>query len=267
MPVSLPVPLPRDLLVALAQGPGLLLCLDYDGTLAEITADPAAAWPYQGIRQQLQRLTSSRNKVSVAIITGRTLSDLKRLLGIEAGLFFSGVHGLELDEPGAQPSFTADALACASELAAARRWLTNNVPAGRGFTIEDKRVALGLHYRRAEGAEAAAVCDRFARFVTRETPRLKLVWLKMLAEAMPRVASKARALISLKTRMPQSYVTAYFGDDTTDEDAFAALKQNDIGILVGPERASHATYRVDGPAAVAEELRSLTRSDDRARPL
>jgi trehalose-phosphatase len=259
MPVSLPAPLPRELLATVAQGPGLLLCLDYDGTLAEITTDPAQAWPYDGVRELLQHLITLRSKISIAIITGRTLSGVKRLLGIESGLFFSGVHGLELDEPGGHACFTADALACAPDLAAVRQWLSDNVPPGRGFVVEDKRVALGLHYRLAETTEAAELCDRFAHFVASETPALKLVWLKMLAEAMPNTASKARALTSLKARSPASYVTAYFGDDTTDEDAFAALEEKDIGVLVGARRLTRATYQVDGPAVLVGELRSLTR--------
>src|SRR5208337_4934829 len=163
--------------------------------------------PYDCVREQLQRLILLRSKISIAIVTGRTLSSVKRLLGIKSGLFFSGVHGLELDEPGGQPCFAADALACAPDLAAVRQWLSDNVPLGRGFVIEDKRVALGLHYRLAEPTEAAELCDRFARFVACETPALKLVRLKMLAEAMPKTASKGRALISLKTLTPASYVT------------------------------------------------------------
>ena len=258
MPARLPAPLPRGLLATIAQGPGLLLCLDYDGTLAEITADPAAARPYRGVRQQLRRLASSHNnKVSVAIVTGRKLAEVKRLLGIKSTLSFSGIHGLEHDEPGAEPRFTPEALECASELAAVRSWLARNVPDDRGFRIEDKQVALGLHFRLADAKEAAALSERLARFVAGETPRLKLVRLKMLAEVMPRAASKAREVVALKKRAPKSYVTAYFGDDTTDEDAFAALAKNDIGVLVGAERESLAKYRVDGPAAVLRELRSL----------
>ena len=159
--------------------------------------------------------------------------------------------------PAGKPCFTSESLAYAGELAIVRRWLACNVPAGRGFRIEDKQIALGLHYRLADPKEAAPLCDRFAQLVSRETPRLKLVFLKMLAEAMPRVASKARALVAAKTLMPKSYVTAYIGDDTTDEDAFAALGQDDIGVLAGARHASLAGYWVDGPAAVARELRSL----------
>ena len=257
MPLRLPSPLPRGLLAGVVQGQGLLLCLDYDGTLAEITDDPSTAWPREGAREELQRLTRSHNRLAIAIVTGRSLADLKRLLRIETGIFFSGVHGLELDEPGKTAVFSADALACTSELAAIRRWLVQNIPGDRGFMIEDKRIALGLHYRRAEPTEAAEVCERLADFVARETPRLKLLRLKMLAEVMPRVASKARALVTLKARMPRSYLTAYFGDDATDEDALAALPPEDIGILVGGARVSHAVYRVDGPGAVVDELRAL----------
>jgi trehalose 6-phosphate phosphatase len=53
---------------------------------------------------------------------------------------------------------------------------------------------------------------------------------------------------------------AYFGDDRTDEDAFAALAPSDFGVLVGPERATLARHRLRDPAAVADELRSLVLS-------
>jgi trehalose 6-phosphate phosphatase len=257
MPVRQPAPLPPDLLSGLAIHSGLLLCLDYDGTLAEIAAEPELARPWEESRRQLERLSASPGKIAVAIVTGRTLSDVKSLLGIESGLFFSGVHGLELDAPGEKPSFISAALECAPDLAAVRRWLADNVPDARGFRIEDKQVAVGLHYRGADANEAARLCERFAEFVALHAPRLKLVRLKMLAEAMPRAASKAHAVLALKEHVPESYVTAYFGDDTTDEDAFGALGQSDLGVLVGPPRESRARYQVDGPAQVARELRVL----------
>jgi trehalose-phosphatase len=233
------------------------LCLDYDGTLAAIASDPASAEPYRGAREQVERLSASSAKMSVAILTGRTLADLKRISALGSGLLLSGVHGLELNDPDGAPHFHEAALACTDELAVVRQWLTENVPAGRGFIIEDKRIALGLHYRHADKTEAAGLCEKIGAFVLHETPRLKLVWLKMLAEVMPRIASKGRALLMLKARMPASYATAYFGDDTTDEDAFAVLGPADAGILVGAERPSFAAYRVADPAAVVDELRGL----------
>jgi trehalose 6-phosphate phosphatase len=250
-------PLPRGLLAQLAGQRGLLLCLDYDGTLAEIAPDPDRAVPVDGVREALGRLVGARTKVAVAIVTGRRIAAVRRLLGIERGLGFSGVHGLEFVHPDGAEGFTSEALACVDELATVRRWLAREVPRDRGFWIEDKQVALGLHYRAADPVEARALCDRFAAFVATNAPRLKLLALKMLAEAMPRAASKGRALAFLRSAFRSPRAVAYFGDDTTDEDAFAALGPNDLGVFVGADRPSRARYRVDNPAAVAAELAAL----------
>ena len=48
----------------------------------------------------------------------------------------------------------------------------------------------------------------------------------------------------------------YAGDDVTDEDAFAALREGDIGLKIGPG-VSLADHRVRGPAEVTEVLRRL----------
>jgi len=143
-------------------------------------------------------------------------------------------------------------------LARARKWLQEHVRSERGFWIEDKEIAIGLHYRDANPEEAQKLAQLFSEFVARETPRLKVMPLKMLAEAMPRAAgNKGRTVAELKHRLPESSVAAYFGDDTTDEDAFAALGANDVSVLVGPERATAAHYRVMGPESVRDELQAL----------
>jgi trehalose 6-phosphate phosphatase len=49
-------------------------------------------------------------------------------------------------------------------------------------------------------------------------------------------------------------VPVYVGDDTTDEDAFTAIRSIGIGIRVGPPRASAARYRLSDPAAVHHVL-------------
>jgi trehalose 6-phosphate phosphatase len=252
----IPGPLPPELLGRLAAGPGLLLCLDYDGTLAEITADRANARPFAGVHRELKRLRS-RDKITVAIVTGRTIAEVKRLLGIDDGLIFSGVHGLEFDWGDGKASFVPEAFGPAPELATVREWLAGNVPEGSGFHIEDKGFAVGLHYRLANVGEAQAVCARLEHFIASETRQLKVVHLKMLAEVMPRVASKARALLALRPHVPSSYVTAYFGDDTTDEDAFRVLAPGDVAVLVGEERKTLAHFRVSHPADVVRELRAL----------
>lgn len=252
-----PSPLPRGMLATIAQRRGILLCLDYDGTVSDITSDAANARPVEGIVTSIGRIASASTQARVAIVTGRRIEEVKRLLGIESGILFSGVHGLEFCDTNGEVSFVPDAIECAPDLARVKQWLRANVPESRGFRIEDKVAALGLHYRQADEPEAAELCRKFSKFVSTTAPRLKVVQLKKIAEAMPRCASKARAIAMLKAQTPRTFATFYFGDDTTDEDAFAALADDDVGVLVGASRATRALYRLPAPNALAIELSQL----------
>ena len=254
---SVPQPLPKGLLVDLAAAHGLGLLLDYDGTLAEIVNDPSKAKPLPEIPSLIDQIAARNDRILVAIVTGRRISEVKELLGVRSLALFSGVHGLEVSDRNGKTEFTAAALKCKDDLQRVRQWLKDRTPSGRGFWVEDKEVAIGLHYRNADLEEARAMCAQFAEFVERNAPSLKVVPLKMILEAMPKSAGKHLAVAHFKERFPRSFVTVYFGDDTTDEDAFASLGKHDIGILVGPPRQSAASYCVATPQAVADELRSL----------
>jgi trehalose 6-phosphate phosphatase len=252
-----PEPLPRQFLANLAATRGLGLLLDYDGTLAEIVADPSRAVPVPGVAGLIDQIARCDAQMLVAIVTGRRIDEVKKLLQVGPRVLFSGVHGLEFSDRDGNSEFIADALACAQELERVRRWLADHVPSNRGFRIEDKGAAIGLHYRSADPEQTRAMCAQFAEFVARDAPSLKLLPLKMLLEAMPQAAGKGLAVERFRQRVPRSFVTVYFGDDTTDEAAFAVLKNDDAGILVGPARESLARYRVAGPRAVVRELRSI----------
>lgn len=254
---SIPRPLPEGLLARLAATRGLGLMLDYDGTLAEIVNDPAKATPLPEIPQLLDQIATHDDRIRIAVVTGRRISEVRKLLQARSLTRFSGVHGLEISDPAGHTQFSAEALACARELDRVRQWLKQHVPSGRGFWIEDKEVTIGLHYRNTDPAEARPLCGQLTDFVASNAPSLKLLPLKMLLEAMPKGAGKGLAVKGFKDRFPRGFVTVYFGDDTTDEDAFAALTADDFGVLVGPPRASRARYCVANPSAVAHELRSL----------
>ncbi len=257
--ISIPPPLPAGLLAQRAKTAPLLLCLDYDGTLAEFHVDPARAMPLESSRDALARLAGA-DRVVLAIVSGRRISEVRKLVGIDAGVVYSGLHGLEFADSGAvahgEPLDRADA----EQLADVRKWLAANVPPNQGFWIEDKGAAVGLHYRRADASRADALCRGFREFVARRAPGLRLLQLNKIDEVLPRTASKAHAVAELTRRFPSPHFLVYFGDDVTDEDAFIAIDERGIGILVGPERASAAHYRVDGPARVAAELDALARA-------
>jgi trehalose-phosphatase len=91
----------------------------------------------------------------------------------------------------------------------------------------------------------------------------------MVDEILPRgIGGKGLAVRWLLDSMnvrPRSIT--YFGDDTTDEDAFFELRRSGVTILVGQLRRSWAHYHVAGPAAVAALLQDLvTKLEGRSMP-
>ena len=64
-------------------------------------------------------------------------------------------------------------------------------------------------------------------------------------------------VLRLAERIGERFSPVYFGDDLSDEDAFAALKSRGITVLVGEAHPSAARYRVDNPAGVVKVLDSI----------
>jgi trehalose 6-phosphate phosphatase len=252
-----PAPLPPGLLPDLIRRKPLLLCLDYDGTISEIVRDPAAARPVPGILETLAELAAHRERIAVAIVSGREVATLRKLFAVPDGIALSGTHGLEMAGFDGCEEIAAGARECAGELEKVRKWLYQNVPSGEGFAIEDKGLALTLHYRNAPSAIAREIKDAFAQFVADRTPQLALRSGKMAAEALPKSASKSLAVRTLCEHAGKDWAPIYFGDDVTDEDAFIELADRGISVLVGDQRPSAARYRVENPSEVAQVLKSL----------
>src|SRR5262245_24530434 len=102
----------------LARAPHVLMCLDFDGTLSHIVADPATATLSPTLRAILQSL-AARENISLAIISGRERTDLLERVGIP-DVIYAGNHGLEISGPGfifIEPTATAHRAAL-QELAA-----------------------------------------------------------------------------------------------------------------------------------------------------
>jgi len=74
------------------------LFLDYDGTLTPITKKPDLAVLSKKRRSILKKLAES-SQIKVAIVSGRKLSDVKKLVGLN-NLLYAGNHGFEIKGPG-----------------------------------------------------------------------------------------------------------------------------------------------------------------------
>jgi alpha,alpha-trehalase len=258
-PTDTPTPLPCGLIARIAERERLLICLDYDGTLSEIAAHPAQARPLDGAAEALAVLAAHPDSVQLAIVTGRTISEVRRMLGVERGVLFSGVHGMELTDADGRRHLAPGVESLIPDLDRVREWLVRHVPANCGFVIEDKRVAIAFHYRMADAEVAARIRRALARFVQAHTTRLRILRGKMIDEMLPRDAAGKGAAVRAIQRLagPPAARPVYFGDDTTDEDAFRELREDGVGVLVGAPRASWARWRVESPADVVRTLSEL----------
>lgn len=222
-----------------------LLFLDYDGTLAPIVDDPAAAWPHPDVPALLPALAAAHE---VVVVTGRDLATLARLLG-DVRVRAVGLHGSEAGWTDGTVEHRAGE-AHADVLAALRA----AVPEAEGVRVEDKGHAFAVHYRHAPDAGAARTAlERWAADVP---DGLAAIWGKRVVELRPADVSKGTAVARIAAEHPDR-TPVYLGDDVTDEDAFRALQAlrlPSVTVKVG-EGETAAGHRLPDPEAVVAYLR------------
>src|SRR5262245_34710076 len=76
-------------------GSRLVLLFDYDGTLTPIVEHPSGAVLESNVRRLLRELAALKG-VSVGVMSGRGLADLRHLVALPS-LYYAGNSGLELD--------------------------------------------------------------------------------------------------------------------------------------------------------------------------
>jgi trehalose 6-phosphate phosphatase len=236
-------------LEAVACAPVLLVASDYDGTLAPIVPDPADATPKRESLVALRELAALPH-THVAVISGRSLSELARLLGSPDGVHLVGSHGSEFDLDFAH-SLPPNAAELRNRL---RHELSSIAADNSGFLIEEKPASVAFHYRNAP----EHLAKRALHAVTSGPALMEGVYTrhgKKVVELAVVPTNKGVALETLRQRVGASTVV-FLGDDTTDEDAFITLQGPDIGIKVGAGD-SQARFRLNETDDVARVLASL----------
>lgn len=251
----------------------VLVVLDYDGTLAPIVDHPSKARLPIATKGLLGRLARQPG-VRVALLSGRCLSDLKRLVGVR-GLYYGGNHGLELQGPSLRyvnPVARANR-PFVKRIADELKIILRSVP---GAWVEEKGLTLSVHRRNVpQGASR-----RFRRLVAQLTApyvkqgAIRVTRGKRVIEVRPPVDwDKGETVKWLLRRLAarggvRRTAVICLGDDETDEDAFALVNHaGGISVRVGgPARRTVAEYRLKDAGEVSTWLRVLLRTWKVPRP-
>jgi trehalose 6-phosphate phosphatase len=231
---ALPPPPPPGLSAA-----SIALFLDVDGTLVEIEREPGAVRVPERLCRILDDLQHAMDG-ALALVSGRSLQQVDQLFAPRR-FSAAGLHGLE------RRNLRSDVVRATPDpaiLDAARERLGAFAAARPGVLLEDKRLTLALHYRKApEQQAAAAALAREA--VAASDGVLVLLEGKMVLELKPPGYDKGKAIADYMAEAPFAGRQPVFaGDDVTDEAGFAIVNQmGGVSIRIGADqRPTAATY-------------------------
>lgn len=224
------------------------LYLDFDGTLADFALHPDDVVVREPLPELLLALRE-RLGGAVAVLTGRPLAAVDAMLG-PARLPGAGLHGAELRAHGA-PAAPMPDVPAAAPLA---RSLAARFAADPRVLVEDKGVAVALHYRRAPAREAECIA---AMRELAPADVFEVLAGNHVVEARPRGRDKGAALRALAAAAPfAGRAPVFVGDDVTDEDGFRAAQElGGHGVKVGAGETS-ARYRIEAVGQVHDWLRA-----------
>jgi len=238
------------------------LFLNYGGTLAPSVHDQPENTRFSEAMHLILR--NAARMAQVVVVSGRDCEDVSRLVGLPE-ITYAGSHGMEIRGPDLRLELP-EGIDALDDLSRATVDLTTELQAISGVHLIRKRFAIVVHYQRMAGEDAdrveSAVRDVQARF-----PRLHLTGGKDVIELLPDIDwDKGRAVRWLLSELGldgPEVLPIYMGDDITDEDAFRAVHDRGLGILVSDqEQPSAAHYRVRDTDQVAELLRHLVEMPD-----
>src|SRR5438034_1395295 len=135
-------------------GRPLALLLDFDGTLAPIAPSPELAVLPDPVREPLRRLAGRRD-VLVAVISGRSLDDIRRRVAVD-GFVYAGNHGLEMATHGLVWTLP-EAESTREAIAQICRRLRVRLERVTGVLVEDKGLTASVHYRQTPLPQVAEV--------------------------------------------------------------------------------------------------------------
>ena len=230
-----------EFLKTVAEAPRALLMLDYDGTLAPFHNQRDQAFPFPGITPVLQEIVRSGH-TRVVIVSGRDVSEVVALLGIQPSPEVWGVHGLQRRMPDGTLEIARIEERHLDALSDADRWLGYQQ---LRHTAEFKTGSIAVHWRGLSdwGAEEVRGRVLMGWKPIAEHSGLDMFEFDGGVEIRAPEDDKGDVVHVLLAEMDPGTPAAYLGDDATDERAFRAIRGLGMGALVRP-RWRHTAAQV-----------------------
>lgn|GEM_PF-92933 len=222
-----------------------LCAFDFDGTLAPITDNP---WETHLPSDLAIRLDALRRLAPIAVITGRSMADIRKRLPFEPH-FLVANHGLE-GLPGADGTSRRYEDVCRGWLEKLTAALDGDRQHDPGIWIEPKGVTLSIHYRMARNP---AQCERRLReLISAVVEDACVVGGKQVLNLLPKDAGNKGQALEVLMQTGGFESAMYVGDDLTDEDVFRLQRSDILSVRVGRSLDSSAKFFIDDQAEIAQ---------------
>ncbi|UCD23370.1 MAG: trehalose-phosphatase [Gemmatimonadota bacterium] len=235
----------------------IVVFLDYDGTLTPIVERPDLATMSAPMRDALAALSRIYPTV---IVSGRGREDVSEMVGLDS-IYYAGSHGFDIAGPvGTSLRYEVGAQ-YRSALAEAAKSIGSRLADVGGVMIEDKKFSVAVHFRLAADDDIPQIEAAVDDVVAAHEPLMKTHG-KRIFELRPRIEwNKGKAVLWLLEALgldSPDTLPLYIGDDITDEDAFIALKDGGLGVIVADEpRDTHASMYLRNTDEVGQFLELL----------
>lgn len=245
----------------LSQIPNHLLILDFDGTISSISKNPTEAVLDKAIKKELKKYIKF---FPLAIVSGRSLNDIKNKVGLKQ-IIYAGNHGLEweMEKNKNQIHISLKTKNLFRLIRKKFKKIQNKYP---GVWLQDKKLSISIHYRQLN-SKLIGVFKKDLNLFFKTFNNNNLIEVfnnKKIVEIRPNIKwNKGKFCVFMikyfEKKLKTKLLPIYVGDDTTDEDAFVALKSG-VTIRVGRNKYSQAKFYVKNINEVKNCLQFLSRT-------
>lgn len=222
-----------------------LYAFDFDGTLSKIVRNPREAAIKASTNNLLKQLS---NYAPIAIITGRSIADLKTHLKFIPP-YLIGNHGIESFQTSRDKLNSANKICNSWELQ-----LNKNVHFDlKSIQVENKYYSLTIHLHKCD----KKIKKSLLKILSNLKPKPSIIFGKNVVNVLtPWGPRKGDALTSLmyQTRIQSAF---YIGDDETDEAVFSLSSSQILTVRVGKIKNSKSQFYIKNQSDMDRLLKTI----------